>query len=152
MSVHIDVILDHPPTHPPKKGKKEEQAEEEEEEEITCISILYSLTYSTMNNQFNNTIYNISTIQNMLLFFSSIKVVSIFPWKNAVVIRLSSSMCLTDMTYLQKHVTFCEYSEFHEFRRYLCITIVTYLERESIADLHFFLFIFLLNIKYSLLK
>ena len=55
-------------------------------------------------------------------------------------------MRLTDMTYLQKHVTVCEYSEFHEFRRYLCITIVTYLERESIADL---LFIFYFNTVFS---
>ena len=32
-------------------------------------------------------------------------------------------MCLTDKIFLQKHVTFCEYLVFHEFKRNLYITL-----------------------------
>ena len=46
-------------------------------------------------------------------------------------------MCLTDMIFLQMHVTFCENLVFHEFRRNLYITLAKYLEQEGIADLFF---------------
>ena len=46
-------------------------------------------------------------------------------------------MWLTDRTFLQTHVTFCEYLVFHEFRRNLYITLAKYLEQEGIADLIF---------------
>jgi len=52
-----------------------------------------------------------------------------------VVIGHSSSMCLTDKIFLQMHVTFCEYSVFHEFKPNLYTTLAKYLEQESIADL-----------------
>ena len=45
-------------------------------------------TNRTINNQFNNRIYNISIIQNISYAVASIKMISIF---------------------LQTHVTFCEY-------------------------------------------
>ena len=47
-------------------------------------------------------------------------------------------MCLTDMTFLQTHVTFCEYLVFHEFKRNLYVTLAKYLEQEAIAGLLFF--------------
>ena len=37
-------------------------------------------------------------------------------------------MRLTDRTFLQTHVTVCEYLVFHEFRRTLHITLAKYLE------------------------
>ena len=54
-----------------------------------------------------------------------------------MVIGHSSSMCLTDKTFLQTHVTFCEYLVFHEFKRNLYITLAKYLEQEGIANLLF---------------
>ena len=56
---------------------------------------------------------------------------------NSVVIRHSSSMCLTDRIFLQTRVTFCEYLVFHVFRRNLQITLAKYREQESIANLLF---------------
>ena len=44
-------------------------------------------------------------------------------------------MWLTDRTFLQMRVAFCEYLVFHEFRRNLYITLDKYLEQEGIADL-----------------
>ena len=46
----------------------------------------------------------------------------------------SSSMWLTDRTFLQLHVTFCEYLEFHEFRWNLYIILAKGLEQEGISD------------------
>ena len=46
-------------------------------------------------------------------------------------------MYLTDMVFLQAHVTFCEYLVFHELRRNLYITLAKYPEQEGIADLLF---------------
>ena len=46
-------------------------------------------------------------------------------------------MRLIDKIFLQTHVTFCEYFVFHEFRRYLYITLAKYLEQEGIANLLF---------------
>ena len=66
-----------------------------------------------MNNQFNNRIYNISIIQNISYVVESIKVI-IFS-EITLVIGPSCSMCLTDRTFLQTHVTFYEYLVFHEF-------------------------------------
>ena len=47
-------------------------------------------------------------------------------------------MWLTDMTFIQTLVTFCEYLVFHELRRTFYITLAKYLEQEGIADLPFF--------------
>ena len=46
-------------------------------------------------------------------------------------------MCLTDLTFLQTHVTFCEYLVFHEFRGNLYITLAKCLEQEGVANLLF---------------
>ena len=55
-----------------------------------------------------------------------------------MVIGHSSSMCLTNKTFLQTRVTFCEDLVFHEFRRDLYITLAKYLEQERITNLLFF--------------
>ena len=57
-------------------------------------------------------------------------------------------MCLTDNIFFTiAYITFCEYLDFHEFKRNLYITLAKYLEQEGLADLLFFnLFI------YSLLR
>ena len=59
-----------------------------------------------------------------------------------MVIGHSSSMCLTDMIFLQTHVTFCEYLVFHGFIRNLYITIAKYFEQEGNASLLFFQFVY----------
>ena len=46
-------------------------------------------------------------------------------------------MCLTVRIFLQTHITFCEYIEFHEFRRSLFITLAKHIQEEGIADLLF---------------
>ena len=66
-----------------------------------------------MNNQFNNRTYNISIIQNISYFVASIKIINVS--EIILVIGPSCSMCLTDRTFLQTHVTFYEYLVFHEF-------------------------------------
>ena len=40
-------------------------------------------------------------------------------------------MCLTDKIFLQTHVTFCEYLVFHEFKRYLYITLRVISEKKG---------------------
>ena len=62
-------------------------------------------------------------------------------------------MWLTDRTFLEMHVTFCEYLAFHEFRRNLYIILAKYLEQEGIADVLFlFLFFFKTRKTASVLK
>ena len=58
-------------------------------------------------------------------------------------------MWLTDMTFLEMRVTFCEYLMFHEFRRNSYIILAKYLEQEGIADVlfSFFFFLLLINLK-----
>ena len=46
-----------------------------------------------------------------------------FFWNNSFVIGHSSSVCLTDRIFLQRHVTFCEYLVFREFKIKLKIKI-----------------------------
>ena len=66
-------------------------------------------------------------------------------WNNSVVIGHSNQatlwltkLWLIDRTFLQLHVTFCEYLVFHEFRRNLYITLAKYLEQEGITGLLYF--------------
>ena len=53
-----------------------------------------------------------------------------FFWNISMVIGHSSSMCLTDRTFLQTHVTFCEYLVFHEFRRNLDVPLLNILNKK----------------------
>ena len=63
-----------------------------------------------MSNQFNNRSYHISIIQNISYNVTAIKVIPIFLKQLcSVVIGHSSSVWSTDRTFLQMHVTFCEY-------------------------------------------
>ena len=63
-----------------------------------------------MSNQFNSRSYHISIIQNISynLLLQPLKSYPSF-WNSSVVIAHSSSVWSTDRTFLQMHVTFCEY-------------------------------------------
>ena len=97
-----------------------------------------------MNYQLKQTSYNISIIQNTSYIITTTKVILIFP-KYLCGNRCSSSMWLTDRTFLQIHVTFCEYFRFREFRR-TCILLLLSTLNKKVRNTDF---LFFFQVKYT---